>query len=76
MSKENHDGVYAGFHEMHRGGLNSNAHSVPFKKAPDSGPHTLGKNEGLKQPVPGKAYPVTSMKGKIEEKNREKRTVK
>lgn len=73
MSKENHDGGYTGWHEMHRGGLNSNAHSLPFKKAMDSGPNTLGRDEG-KMPPP--KYPTTSMKGKIEEKNREKRSVK
>jgi hypothetical protein len=74
MSKDNADGGYGGFHEFHRGGLNSNAKGVAFKKAPDSGPHTLGKAEG-KMPA-GTKFPTTSMKGKIEEKNREKRTVK
>lgn len=62
MSKEskensNADGGYTGFHHMHKGGLNAHADPIPWKKSPDSGPHTLGHDEGKKMDKGIKDYP-------------------
>ncbi len=53
---ESPDSGYDHFHEHGRKPPHALAKGIAFQKAPDSGPHTLGKDMG-KMPPPGHPMP-------------------